>query len=214
MLSHISIYDSFNALWYLYAGGVLWSRNSAQKDSVKSVSSVRKNLTSEFHNCSFSHREHRRTEHTKAHKDSGPSPDPSPGGKGSDHRDTPIRRISALCCPLLVSTIVLTLCDICMPEAFCGLETVRKWGLLNLWALWEKKLTSDLFACYLIESVLSFSHRRTQHKMTCERLTCRILVANPTESISSLLVAESHHVGIKQQSTSSFMVLLRLASWQ
>ena len=32
---------SSNALWYLYAGGVLWVRNSAQICSVKSVSSVR-----------------------------------------------------------------------------------------------------------------------------------------------------------------------------
>ena len=32
---------SWNALWYLYAEGVLWARNSAQKGSVKSVSSVR-----------------------------------------------------------------------------------------------------------------------------------------------------------------------------
>jgi len=32
---------SWNALWILYAGGVLWVRNSAQKCSVKSVSSVR-----------------------------------------------------------------------------------------------------------------------------------------------------------------------------
>ena len=32
---------SYNVLWYLYAGGVLWVRNSAQKGSVKSVSSVR-----------------------------------------------------------------------------------------------------------------------------------------------------------------------------
>ena len=32
---------SYNALWYLYAGGVLWVRNSAQICSVKSVSSVR-----------------------------------------------------------------------------------------------------------------------------------------------------------------------------
>ena len=30
-----------NVLWYLYAGGVLWVRNSAQKGSVRSVSSVR-----------------------------------------------------------------------------------------------------------------------------------------------------------------------------
>ena len=33
---------SWNALWYLYAGGLLWARNCAQKGSVKSVSSVRK----------------------------------------------------------------------------------------------------------------------------------------------------------------------------
>ena len=41
MLSLISIYDSWNALWTLYAGGVLWNRNSAPKSSVKSVWSVR-----------------------------------------------------------------------------------------------------------------------------------------------------------------------------
>ena len=159
------------------------------------------------------------------------TPGPSPNGEGCNHRDTPV-------CPPYDSYVFsfyqqakrgnLTyysplhsergwgwgLCEFCMPEAFCEFETVRKWVLLNLWVLWEKNLTSNLFACYLIESVLSFSHRRTQHKMTCERLTCRILVANPTESISSLLVAESRQTGIKQQSTSSFMVLLRWASWQ
>ena len=32
---------SWNVLWILYAGGVLWVRNFAQKGSVKSVSSVR-----------------------------------------------------------------------------------------------------------------------------------------------------------------------------
>ena len=32
---------SYNVLWNLYAGGVLWNRNGAQKGSVKSVSSVR-----------------------------------------------------------------------------------------------------------------------------------------------------------------------------
>ena len=32
---------SWNVLWILYAGGVLWVRNCAQKCSVKSVSSVR-----------------------------------------------------------------------------------------------------------------------------------------------------------------------------
>ena len=36
---------SLNALWYLYAGGVLWDRNSAQECSVKSVRSVRERNT-------------------------------------------------------------------------------------------------------------------------------------------------------------------------
>ena len=34
--------------------------------------------------------------------------------------------------------LAVTLCDICMPKAFCGIETVRKKVLLNLWVLWEK----------------------------------------------------------------------------
>ena len=37
----ISIYDSFNALCSLYAGGLLCARNCAQKGSVNSVCSVR-----------------------------------------------------------------------------------------------------------------------------------------------------------------------------
>ena len=74
----------------------------------------------------ISHRVTQKNRHTKAHKDSGPSPDPSPGGKGSDHRDTPIIRKSASCCPLMVSILVETLCELCMPEAFCGFEIVRK----------------------------------------------------------------------------------------
>ena len=57
-----AIFGSY-ALWYLYAGGVLWTWNCAQKGSVKSVSSVREKLRSESHRpnlisrvCSFSHR--------------------------------------------------------------------------------------------------------------------------------------------------------------
>ena len=41
-------------LWYLYAGGVLWVRNCAQKGSVKSVSSVReKTPQRQFSNVLF-----------------------------------------------------------------------------------------------------------------------------------------------------------------
>ena len=53
----------------------------------------------------------------------GPSPVPSPEGKGRDHRDTPIRRMQAYCCSLFVSTQAVTLCVLCRPEAFCGFET-------------------------------------------------------------------------------------------
>ena len=135
----------------------------------KKSPSWEKELLSELHAShliarvrSISNRFTQMNRHTKAHKNSGPSPDPSPGGKGSDHRDTPIRRISALCCPLLVSMIVLTFCDICMPKAFCGFETVRNNALLNLCALWEKKLpcvrkkTPQRLACVSSHSEAAF----------------------------------------------------------
>ena len=35
--------------------------------------------------------------------------------------------------------LAITFCDICMPEAFCEFETVRKKVLLDLWVLWEEK---------------------------------------------------------------------------
>ena len=71
-----------------------------------------------------------------------PLPRPLPRREGRDHRDTPIRRMKASFCSLLLSTIAITFCEICMPEAFCEFETVRKKVLLNLWVLWEKKLPS------------------------------------------------------------------------
>ena len=37
----------------------------------------------------------------------------------------------------LQPSLAETLCDLCMPKAFCGLETVRKNALLTLCALWE-----------------------------------------------------------------------------
>ena len=83
---------SSNALWTLYAEGLLWSRNRAQKSSVKSVDSVReknlrherkeyllweKNLPCDSQKCSFPHREHRRTEDTGFIERGLPSPDPN-----------------------------------------------------------------------------------------------------------------------------------------
>ena len=100
---------------------------------------------------------HRKTQKNRTHKgqkDDGPSPFPSPEGKGSDYRDTPMRK-RPLPLPLPrregrnhrdtpmanhqhLTTITqhpslaVTLCELCMPEAFCGLETVRKKALLTL----------------------------------------------------------------------------------
>ena len=76
-----------------------------------------------------------RTQMNRIHsgqKDSGPSPGPSPEGKGSDHRDTPMERMLASLCPLLVMIIAEKFCEFCMPKAFCGIETVRKKALLDL----------------------------------------------------------------------------------
>ena len=36
--------------------------------------------------------------------------------------------------------MAVTLCEFCMPEAFCEIETVRQKVLLHLWVLWEKTL--------------------------------------------------------------------------
>ena len=75
---------SWNVLWYLYAGGLLWARNCAQRGSVKSVSSVReRNTLCERRNSPatfvviissrgcvlFLTEVHRRTEHTAFHRD-------------------------------------------------------------------------------------------------------------------------------------------------
>ena len=56
VLSLIAIYNSSNALWTLYAGGLLWARNCAPKRSVKSVSSVREKSPQRVV-CMSSHRE-------------------------------------------------------------------------------------------------------------------------------------------------------------
>lgn len=45
VMSLISNDNSWKVLWTLYAGGLLWDRNSAQKGFVKSVSSVRENIS-------------------------------------------------------------------------------------------------------------------------------------------------------------------------
>ena len=62
--------------------------------------------------------------------------------------------------------IVLTLCDICMPEAFCEFETVRKKGLSNLWVLWEKNSPASLIGLISSSGCVQFlteKPERTEH---------------------------------------------------
>ena len=116
MLYLIYIYNGCNVLCSLSAGGLLWVRNSAQKGSVKSVSSVREKPPQRVV-CVSSHRvgafyfsqKNTEEQNTQAFTEtlSQPisqnltanihhptpirslTPSPSPNGEGSDHRNTP-----------------------------------------------------------------------------------------------------------------------------
>ena len=57
---------------------------------------------------------------------SWPLPFPSPEGKGRNHRDTPMANHQHLTTISQHPFLAVTLCELCMPEAFCGLETVRQ----------------------------------------------------------------------------------------
>ena len=72
------------------------------------------------------------TEVTPILSPAGPSPFPSPEGKGRNHRDTPMANHQHLTTITQHPSLAVTLCELCMPEAFCGLETVRKKALLTL----------------------------------------------------------------------------------
>ena len=73
---------------------------------------------------------------------SWPLPLPLPRREGRNHRDTPMANHQHLTTITQHPSLAVTLCELCMPEAFCGLETVRKKALLTLWALWEINLPS------------------------------------------------------------------------
>ena len=81
---------------------------------------------------------HRRTEHTKARKIAAPPPTPPPKGRGVITEIPMLGGCRLLFASLLVSTIAETLCVLCMPKAFCGLEMCAK-RLSELCALCERK---------------------------------------------------------------------------
>ena len=67
-------------------------------------------------------------------------------------------------------TEAVTVCDICMPEAFCEFKTVRKKGLSNLWVLWEKEI--------------SFVRERTPHCESQAFFFSQITQMNRTHKLS------------------------------
>ena len=73
----------------------------------------------------------------------------------------------ANCCPLFVPTLAVTLCELCMPEAFCGLETVRqKCSVNSVCSVREK--TPQRFVCVLYHTVVAFffSQKNTDEQNT------------------------------------------------
>ena len=61
-----------------------------------------------------------------------PPPTPPPKGRGVITEIPLWVGCRQLVASLLVSSLAVTFCDICMPKAFCEIETVRKKVLLNL----------------------------------------------------------------------------------
>ena len=55
-----------------------------------------------------------------------PLPLPLPRREGRDHRDTPMANHQHPTLNTQHPSLVVTLCFLCMPKAFCGLDTVRK----------------------------------------------------------------------------------------
>ena len=107
---------SWNALCSLYAEGLLWARNVRQKAPWALCALWEKSLRQLLSNSLFLTERHRWTEHTAFHRALA-------GGR--THRTLQ---------PILAET----LCVLCMPEAFCGLEICAK-KLRELCALCERK---------------------------------------------------------------------------
>ena len=142
---------SYNVLWYLYAEGVLWDRNCAQKGSVKSVSSVREKTAQQDSSVPFL------IEGTfyfsQIYTDEQNT---------QSFTETLSQPISQNLTAIFGSNVLWILYA-------GGVLWVRNVGgkvLLNLWVLWEKKLPTELFVCHLIEWVRSISHRITQMNRT------------------------------------------------
>ena len=138
-------------LWTLYAGGVLWARNCAQKCSVNSVCSVRERTTQRV-TCvsSFSEGAFYFSQiYTEEQNTQG-------------FTETLSQPISQNLTATFSSNALWTL----YAEGVLWARNVRQKPPWTLCALWEKKLPSVLFVCYLIERVRSISHRFTQMNRT------------------------------------------------
>ena len=142
---------SSNALWPLYAEGLLWARNCAQKCSVNSVCSVREKT----------HQRERKT-----------SPHTFPifffSQKNTDEQNTQ-RPTETLSLPISQSVTAnlswkASVNSVCRRRSV-GSNCAQK-APWTLCALWEKNLPSELHASHLVTRVRSISHRFTQMNRT------------------------------------------------
>ena len=138
-------------LWYLYAGGVLWVRNCAQKGSVKSVSSVRERTPQRFSSALsltvgtfyFSQ-------------------------KNTEEQNTQ-SFTETLSQPITQNVTAnvswkASVTSVCRRRSV-GLNCASK-APWTLCALWEKNFPSDSQAPFLLQWVRSISHRKTQKNRT------------------------------------------------
>ena len=138
-------------LWTLYAGGVLWARNCAQKCSVNSVCSVRERTTqrvtcvSSFSEGAFYFSQiYTEEQNTQSFTETLSQP------------------ISQNLTATFSSNALWTL----YAEGVLWARNVRQKAQWTLWALWEKKLPSESHVSHLLARVCSFSHRKTQKNRT------------------------------------------------
>ena len=92
----------------------------------------------------------------------GPSPFPSPKGRGVITEIPLWAGCRLRVAPCSASTIAETLCELCMPEAFCGLETCAKSSVNSVRSVREKT-TQQLSSIFShMEGAYFFSQNNTE----------------------------------------------------
>ena len=146
-LTYITPNESWNALCSLYAGGLLWARNYAQKGSVNSVGSVRERTPQELSSAlsltvgafyfSQIYTEEQNTQHSK--QVVAPPPSPPPKGGAWSPRYPYKKDVGLMLSLNPIYNGYNVLWTLYAGGLLCARNSAQK-ILLNLCALWEKKI--------------------------------------------------------------------------